>query len=233
MDDPETVLAEQIEYYRARAGEYDEWWDRRGRYERGPDATAAWFAERQVVLTAFDRLGLTGNVLELAPGTGIWTERLARTARAVTAIDASEEMIDLNRQRLGRAAARVEYVVADLFEWHPDRTFDAVVFGFWLSHVPRGRLASFIETVARSLGPRGRVFFVDGKREPSSTATDHVLRDPSEELMTRRLNDRTEYRIVKNFWSAAELERRFARAGLRVDVRETELYFQYGVGRVA
>ena len=30
------ILQDQIEYYRARAGEYDEWWFRTGRYDRGP-----------------------------------------------------------------------------------------------------------------------------------------------------------------------------------------------------
>lgn len=31
------MLAEQIAYYRARAGEYDDWWYRRGRYALPPD----------------------------------------------------------------------------------------------------------------------------------------------------------------------------------------------------
>src|SRR6266508_6846961 len=56
--------------------EYDEWWQRRGRYDRGSEENARWFSERTEVLTAFDRLDLRGDVLELAPGTGIWTERL-------------------------------------------------------------------------------------------------------------------------------------------------------------
>jgi hypothetical protein len=31
----ERLLADQIAYYRARAGEYDEWFLRQGRYDRG------------------------------------------------------------------------------------------------------------------------------------------------------------------------------------------------------
>jgi hypothetical protein len=31
------LLEEQRRYYRARAGEYDDWWFRRGDYDRGPD----------------------------------------------------------------------------------------------------------------------------------------------------------------------------------------------------
>lgn len=36
--EPRKILEEQIEYYRARAAEYDDWWFRRGRYDRGADA---------------------------------------------------------------------------------------------------------------------------------------------------------------------------------------------------
>jgi hypothetical protein len=42
------VLAEQAEYYRARAGEYDL---RQGRYDRGKEATRAWFEEVEEVMT--------------------------------------------------------------------------------------------------------------------------------------------------------------------------------------
>src|SRR6266540_4592464 len=144
------------------------------RTHRGPDA--------------FDRLDLRGDVLELAPGTGIWTERLTRTARSVTAVDASEEMIAINRERMGEAAATVSYVQADLFAWEPTRRFDAAVFCFWISHVPRERLDAFLQTVSHALDTGGRVFFVDGKRQPTSTAIDHDLPEPGSEVMTRRLN---------------------------------------------
>ena len=36
------LLAEQEDYYRARAGEYDDWFYRRGRYDRGAQHTAAY-----------------------------------------------------------------------------------------------------------------------------------------------------------------------------------------------
>ena len=43
--DLEELLAGQADYYRKRAGEYDDWWFRRGRYDHGPDANALWFAD--------------------------------------------------------------------------------------------------------------------------------------------------------------------------------------------
>ena len=63
---------------------------------------------------ALDAFGASGDVLELAGGTGWWTARLARTARHLTVIDSSSESLKLDRERVGRPD--VDYVVADLFE---------------------------------------------------------------------------------------------------------------------
>ena len=41
----DAILAGQQAYYRARAPEYDQWFLRQGRYDRGPEETAAWFSE--------------------------------------------------------------------------------------------------------------------------------------------------------------------------------------------
>src|SRR5437763_5154525 len=225
---PPATLDEMKAYYRARAAEYDEWFYRQGRFDRSPETNARWFAEAEELYRALDALHLTGDVLELAPGTGIWTERLVRTARSVTAVDASPEMVELNRAKV--ASDRVTYVLADLFTWRPDRRYDAVCFGFWLSHVPGELLDDFLAMVASALRPGGKLFFVDGRREPTSTAADHQLPDEHTPVMTRRLNDGREFQIVKIFYEPAALAARFARAGLAVTVRETPTYFIYGTG---
>ncbi len=225
---PEATLREMIAYYRARAAEYDEWFYRRGRFDRGAATNARWSTEAELVFAALDDLRPDGDVLELAPGTGIWTERLARTARTITAVDASPEMLAINRAKVG--AAKVSYVLADLFTWRPDRQYDAVCFCFWISHVPDERLDTFLQLVRDALKPGGTVFFVDGRREPTSTAADHRLPEPDAQVMTRTLNDGRSFQVVKIFWEPQELEARCAAAGLDVVVRTTATYFIYGSG---
>src|SRR5918998_3475950 len=97
---PEGTLEEMAAYYRERAAEYDEWFYRRGRFDRGSVTNARWSTEAALVFAALDDLRPEGDVLELAPGTGIWTERLARTARTITAVDASPEMLAINRAKV-------------------------------------------------------------------------------------------------------------------------------------
>lgn len=94
------LLDEQISYYRARAWEYDEWFHRRGRYDRGEPHRRAWFAEVEQVEAALREARPRGRVLELACGTGIWTRRLVELAKDVTALDASPEVMRINRERV-------------------------------------------------------------------------------------------------------------------------------------
>ena len=226
---PSQTLQDMIAYYKARAAEYDEWFYRHGRYDRGSELNARWFVEVDEIFAAFDALAMTGDVLELAAGTGIWTERLLRTASAITIVDASQEMISINQARV--ASDRASYVQADLFTWQPTRLYDAVCFGFWISHVPLERLDAFLGMVANALHPGGKVFFVDGRREQTSTAINHVLPEQGRQVMTRKLNDGREFQIVKNFYDPAFLAERCASAGLTVDVRGTPTYFVYGCGQ--
>lgn len=65
------IIQQQIEYYRARASEYDEWFYRQGRYDRGEELNARWKSEVDVLKNALFQLGKFNEILELASGTGI------------------------------------------------------------------------------------------------------------------------------------------------------------------
>jgi len=226
MNDLEGLLGEQSRYYRERAGEYDDWWFRRGRYDHGPETNARWFADTAEAQAALERFDPAGDVLELACGTGLWTQRLAHHAASVTAIDGSSEMLELCRARVNDP--HVGYVQADLFAWEPDRTYDVCFFGFWLSHVPEERFETFWEKVRRAVGPEGRVFFIDSLRNDKASATDHMLPDPDEETMLRRLADGREYRIVKCFHEPQLLQQRLAELSWNAQVQATSEFFIYG-----
>ncbi len=231
-DETQRLLDEQLAYYQARAGEYDQWWLREGRYDRGPEPNARWFAESGEVCAAVKRFRPAGRVLELACGTGIWTELLAQYATFLTAVDGSEEMLVINAKRL--RAANVRYIAANLFDWEPADEYNVVFFAFWLSHVPSERFAAFWELVRRCLAPHGHVFFVDSRREPTSTATNHVLpAAPAATTLTRRLNDGREFEIYKVFYEPEELATRLATMGWRFEIAVTGRYFLYGYGELA
>ncbi|MGO9957472.1 MAG: class I SAM-dependent methyltransferase [Solirubrobacteraceae bacterium] len=223
----DALLAEQLGYYRARAGEYDRWWLREGRFDRGPEANRLWFAETAELERALERFAPRGDVLELACGTGLWTRHLVRHAARLTAVDAAEEVLAINRARVGGASVR--YVTADLFHWTPpDAAYDACVFAFWLSHVPSDRFAQFWRTVATALRPGGRALFIDSARTERSTAADHTLPGADDQIMTRRLDDGREFQIVKRFYDPGELESQLHDLGWDCRVQTTGEFFIHG-----
>ena len=224
----ERLVADQLTYYRQRAPEYDDWFFRCGRFDRGTELNARWLAEVDEVRTALDNFNPRGRVLELACGTGIWTERLLDYAEKVVAVDGSPEMLAQCRQRVGNK--RVDFVQADLFEWEPSDRFDVVFFSFWLSHVPPARFESFWRLVDSALNADGRVFFIDSRYDETSTAVDQSLNEPHEVTVTRRLEDGSEWRVVKLFYEPTALTDRLTDLGWRVQVWGTPHYFIYGSG---
>jgi len=211
--DLEQLLAEQVAYYRAIAPEYE---DHTLPFEGGDELFAA-----------LDAFRPTGSVLELTCGRGLWTEQLLRYATDVTAVDASPEMIDIASTRIN--SERVRFIEANIFSWEPDRRYDVVFFGSWLSHVPLERFASFWSMVADCLRPGGRVFFADdGYRTP-----EELIEGESSSTILRRLNDGTAHRAVKVPHRADELEARLAEVGWRVKVVPTAGPFYWGAGRPA
>jgi SAM-dependent methyltransferase len=230
--DTRSILEDQIEYYRARAAEYDEWWFRTGRYDRGVELNASWRADVAAVEAALEdwlRARKPRNVVELACGTGLFTRLLAPVVERLTAIDASPEVIAVNRTRVN--AHGIEYVEADLFEWQPRERYDAVFFSFWLSHVPDDRFDAFWTKVGHALAPGGAAYLIDSAFDPSSTARDHERPGRRAGVVTRKLNDGREFRIVKLFYTPGALNARLVRAGFAGDIRQTSRYFIYGEAR--
>lgn len=230
------LLWEQVAYYRARAPEYDEWFERRGRYDRGPEVNAAWQDEAAIVRAALDTFAPRGDVLEIAGGTGLWTQHLAAHASTLTVLDSAPEMLAANQTRseplCRERGVPLDLVRGDVFRWRPAAgcSYDVVFFGFWLSHVPDARFDAFWATVRRWLRPGGRVFFVDSRFAPTSIASDHPIPDPAGSVAVRRLNDGRTYRIVKRFLEPQPLAARLTGLGWRVEVGATETFFLHGQG---
>ena len=224
----EAVIQEQMAYYQARAAEYDEWFYRQGRYDRGETGNARWFAEAAAVREALLSGQPVQSAVELACGTGIWTQELIKIAREVTALDASEEMIAINRAKV--ASDQVAYQQVDLFSWQPTQPYALLFAGFWLSHVPPDKLDEFLAKVARSVSKGGHVFIVDSQRAQSSTAHDHSTYEEQSIHHTRKLNDGREFTIIKIFHDPAALGQKLAEVGFQSDVHLTDNYFIYGGG---
>ena len=167
----EDVESEMIRYYAARAGEYDDWYLRRGRYSHGPTTDAAWHSDLGAAAAWLAGRGFHGRIVELAAGTGWWSPVLAAQGQ-LTLCDAAPEPLEKARVRLAAAGLAARFQIRDAWS-EPDTSADCLFAGFWLSHVDRGRLDEFLGLVARWLVPDGLFAFIDSRHDPDSGASDH------------------------------------------------------------
>lgn len=225
-----SLIEEQTAYYRARAVEYDEWFLRIGRYDRGELHRQQWTSELELVRAYINSSAPLGHTLEIACGTGLWTGHLASLADSVTALDSVEETIALNR--LKNPDSRINYFVADAFSWEPARRFDTIFFGFWLSHVPASHFEQFWTMLGNALKPDGQVIFVDSLKTQSSTAIDHHALNESG-VVQRRLNSGETFRIVKRFYEPTSLLADLRGMGWNGLIQSTNEFFLYGTFRAA
>ncbi len=196
------VLASQLDYYRRRAAEYD--------------ATA--YGDLEAARARIERIvgdfAPSGAVLEVACGTGMWTQALAGAAETVTALDAAPETIAIARERV--RADNVTFEVADVFSWATTARFDVIFFSAWLSHVPAERFGEFWRILRGLLAEGGRALFVD---EPAEIRDKETYVPGADGIVERRLNDGSTYRIVKNFIDPERLEQQLRDLGWTVRLR--------------
>jgi demethylmenaquinone methyltransferase/2-methoxy-6-polyprenyl-1,4-benzoquinol methylase len=212
-------------YYAARAPEYDNWYLRRGRYSHGVIADAAWNAELDAATQWLDALPISGEIVELAAGTGWWSPLLASKGQ-LSLYDAVEEPLDRARDRLLAHGLAAHIHVRDAWA-PPDRQVDALFCGFWLSHVERKRLNEFLGICRAWVKPGGLFCFIDSRRDPESSATNHPT--PANDQSLRRLDDGREFTITKVYYEPAELEEALRSAGFaEAKVETTPRFFLLG-----
>ena len=194
MDPDRDLIDEQIAYYRARAGEYDATLDCRRATRSRPMRTAS--APRS------EPSRRAAGCWRLAAGTGQWTGLLAEFADELLVTDASPEMLELNRARVGERS-NVRYHLADALSLSAARRYDVVFFGFW-GDLP----GSWHPPVASSSSTR-----------PSTTLWEEAWIDREAGIVSRPLTDGSVHRAVKVLWRPDDLANRLGELGWDASVQ--------------
>ena len=211
-------------YYDQRSGEYDEWYLREGRFAGRPQAER-WHAEVAQLRERVRGFG-HGRLLEIAAGTGWWTQHLARRA-SVTAVDYAPGMLAQLGARLSAQELRAGRVRADAYRLPlASQCFDCGFFGFWISHVPYARLPEFLGELRRVIRPGGEVMVLD------SAPTDADQTPGVEYLHERILNDETRHAVLKILHTPTTIAQTLAPLGEVVESWSTGAFFTGAVVRI-
>jgi demethylmenaquinone methyltransferase/2-methoxy-6-polyprenyl-1,4-benzoquinol methylase len=206
------IISEMREYYRARARWHDD-------YMGYTDNTS--MEHLLCPIVEFVERMLSGcDVLEVACGTGNWTQILARRVGRVLATDISDGALLLAREKEYFGGA-VTFLVADAFSLEGVSGVFSGAFGAdWLSHVPLGRMRGFLRVLHSRLGHGARVVFVDMLRRDHPDLRPY-RRDEGGNLICRRsLPDGRTFDVVKNFPTEDELRRAIGCEGDSIEYRE-------------
>jgi SAM-dependent methyltransferase len=182
------------DYYAERAAEYDEIYLKPER-----QADLARLKELLPPLVAGKK------VLEIAAGTGYWTQVLARTAAGITATDVNAETIAIAAQRdYGPAPVALRTADAYRLDTVPGE-FDLVFCGFWWSHISRADVQRFLAGVRARTGPGTALVLVDNRYAEGSSTPISRTDEAGDTYQRRQLADGREFEILKNFPSREQV----------------------------
>ena len=182
------------QYYRARAPEYDLFYEVADRLDELAQLKA-WLIERAKGRT----------ILEVAAGTGYWTEVVAPVAKSVTAIDYNTETLEIAAKR--QLGPHVALLNADAYSLpHFTTTFDAGMAHLWWSHVERQRCKLFLSHFASRLRPGAMLLMIDQLHVEGYGSPIHRTDSYGNGYTMRQLKDGSTYEIIKNFPAPGELE---------------------------
>ena len=185
-------------YYAKRAPDHDYFMGYEGneRMEQLLGPMIAWFED--------DVEGR--DVLEIACGTGNWTQVLARRARSVVATDVNASVIEIARSK-EYESDRVRFEVADAYRLGAlEGSFDAAFAADWWSHIPRSALRTFVSGLRDKLDPRSRVIIIDMLPSEELARWFSHYDDDGNLIHKRTFPDGEVFEVVKNFPTEPELK---------------------------
>jgi len=184
-----------VQYYAQRAPEYE-------KIYAIPERQADLEALRNQVREIF----AGKRVLEVACGTGYWTEVLVDSAESVFATDINDQVLEIALAKPRIAASKnVQMAKSDVFNLDNVPTSNASLCAFWWSHLKKKEIGNFLSGLHKKLEPRSRVVFIDNRFVAGSSTPIHRIDSDGNSFQLRNLRDGTQHEVLKNFPSESEL----------------------------
>ena len=176
-----------VSYYKDRANEYEKIY---AKPERQGDLKSA--------TTILQDIFANKQVLEIACGTGYWTEKIAERATSIFATDINETVIDVAKKK-DLSGKHVLFELADIYNFPDSNKFESLFGGFIWSHILLQDLDKFVSTVNNLVSPGGTVVFMDNNFVEGSNHPITKKDEQGNSFQTRKLEDNTTHLVLKNF----------------------------------
>jgi SAM-dependent methyltransferase len=172
---------------------------------------------RKPIKERFQEIIRGKDVLEIACGTGYWTQVIAVTAKSVLATDINPSMITIAADRSAKLS-NVRFLIADAYTLdNVPEGFNAAFTHWWWSHIPRDLIKPFLNALHSKLKPGSTVFFRDHLGYAGFKKSNEI---DGNNMEIRKIPDGGTVNVVKNYPSKEELLA--ALSGIADDVRYSE-----------
>lgn len=159
------------------------------------------------------------DVLEVACGTGLWTEWLAPAAASITATDYSVEALEI-AARKPFPPGKVKFQQADAYALSAcPGPYGGHFSADWWSHIPISKRQEFLRAVNARLKPGAVVVVIDQRYWPK---TKEFRDNEGNWVQGRTVRDGRRFDVVKNFPSKEEMLADVAPWATDIEYREFE-----------
>lgn len=187
-----------ISYYKQRALEYEKIYSKPERQE-----------DLKRLGQLLQKTFANKKVLEIACGTGYWTEQIAHTADSIVATDINTEVLEVAKQKQ-YSKNNVSFQSEDLYNRKTEHKFEALFAGFIWSHVKLEDLPKFIAVLNASVLPGSTIVIVDNTFVKGSNLPITETDEQGNTYQSRELSDGSKHRVLKNFPTRDFLRSTFA-----------------------
>ena len=202
-----------VDYYAKRANEYERIYQKP---ERQKDLASLRKLFRQTLARH--------DVLEIACGTGYWTQIIAETAKSITATDINDEVLQVARAK--KYAGNVSLKKTDAFDlFFPKNDFTAGLAAAWWSHLRKAQIRDFLARFHRVFPAGSTIVFMDNRFVPGSNTP--ITRTDAEgnTYQLRKLENGDEHEVLKNFPGEDEVRAFIADSAAEISWTELQYYW--------
>jgi 2-polyprenyl-3-methyl-5-hydroxy-6-metoxy-1,4-benzoquinol methylase len=202
-----------VSYYKDRAEEYEKIYSKPERQE-----------DLKTAATELQKIFANKQVLEIACGTGYWTERIASSAASIFATDINETVVEVAKRK-NLPEGQVSFGLADIYNFPIRNKYESLFGGFIWSHIKLQDVDKFLLTVNSLVSPGGMVVFMDNNFVEESN---HPITNTDEQgntFQTRKLEDGTTHLVLKNFPTEIYLRNKLKDIAVEISVLNLNYYW--------
>jgi demethylmenaquinone methyltransferase/2-methoxy-6-polyprenyl-1,4-benzoquinol methylase len=164
------------------------------------------------------------NVLEIACGTGFWTETISKVSKSIIAVDLNNEVLEIAKNK--KYNCRIDFIQDDSYKLNKIKDkYDSFFAGFWFSHIPKSKINGFLDVIHSKLNKNALIIFMDNLYIEGNNTPISRFDTEGNSYQMRKLSDNSQYEVLKNFYNEIELKKCFNNYGDEIVVNCLDYYW--------